>query len=130
MNKIQEIYNLLLKEFGKQGWWPLNNKYFHGNYSYPLNEKEILEICIGAILTQSISWKNVEKALNELRKSNLIDLENLRKIDFKELADIIKSSGYNNQNSKKIKGFVEFLKSGKEISRENLLEIWGVGIIL
>ena len=126
MNKIQEIYTILYKEFKEQGWWPVGNKY-HANYIKPENEKEIFEICLGAILTQNTSWKNVEKALENLNKNNLIDLEKLNNIDIKKLAETIKSSGYNNQKARKIKEFVNFLKSGKEINRENLLKIWGIG---
>ncbi|MEK6861755.1 MAG: hypothetical protein AABY07_07330 [Nanoarchaeota archaeon] len=127
MNKIQDIYSILLKEFKPQGWWPIRSTYFPEEYSRALSEEEILEICLGAILTQNTSWKNVEKALENLNKNNLIDLERLNKIDIKELAGIIKSSGYNNQKARKIKEFVKFLKSGKEVNRENLLQIWGIG---
>ena len=126
MDNVLEIYRILLKEFKEQGWWPVNDKY-HSGYLKPEIKKEVLEICLGAILTQNTSWKNVEKALDELRKNNLIDLSNLRKIDIKKLAEIIKISGYNNQKARKIKEFVKFLDSEKEITRENLLNIWGVG---
>ena len=126
MNQILEIYGILLKEFKEQGWWPVFRNYFP-NYIKPENNKEILEICLGAILTQNTSWKNVEKALDELRKDNLIDLDNLKKIDVNKLALIIKSSGYNNQKARKIKEFIKFLVSGKKINRENLLGVWGIG---
>jgi endonuclease-3 related protein len=126
MNKIQLIYLILLKEFKEQGWWPVENKY-HANYIKPENKKEILEICLGAILTQNTTWKNAEKALEDLNKNNLIDLEKLNKIDTKGLAETIKSSGYNNQKARKIKEFAKFLISKKEINRENLLQIWGIG---
>ncbi|MFH1053525.1 MAG: hypothetical protein V1740_03865 [Candidatus Woesearchaeota archaeon] len=65
MNDIRKIYQFLLKEYGHQGWWPLldvkeNNPtktgslrgYHLDDYSYPKNEKQKFEICIGAILTQ------------------------------------------------------------------------------
>lgn len=125
--EIKEIYTRLLEEFDHQGWWPINNKYFPKDYSHSNSEKKVLEICIGAILTQNTNWKNVEKALSELNKNNLINLENLKKIDVKKLAEIIKSSGYNNQKARKLKEFVKFLESKKEINRESLLEIWGIG---
>ncbi|MBI2672417.1 endonuclease [Candidatus Woesearchaeota archaeon] len=127
INKILEIYNILLKEFRHQGWWPINQKYLPADYSKPETEEEILEICLGTILTQNTSWKNVEKALVNLQKNNLFNLKNLQKIDVKKLAEIIKSSGYNNQKARKIKEFINFLESKKEITRENLLKIWGIG---
>ena len=127
MNKIQKVYNILLKEFKHQGWWPINLKYLPEDYSKPGTEEEILEICFGAILTQNTSWKNVEKALINLQKNNLFNLKKLQKIDVKKLAEIIKSSGYNNQKARKIKEFINFLESKKGITRENLLNVWGIG---
>ena len=46
------------------------------------------------ILTQNTSWKNVEIAIENLNKENLIDIRKLKKIDKKKLARLIKSSGY------------------------------------
>jgi len=121
---LNEVYQILYDEYGPQGWWPINNKYSKGDYSIPRNEKEEFEIILGAILTQSTSWKNVEKSLDILRKNKLIDRNKLEKIEETELAKLIKHSGYNNQKAKKIK---EYLKFNKEITRETLLEIWGFG---
>ena len=124
MSKIKIIYDDLYKVYGKQGWWPLGGKY---SGKINLNEKESLEISLGAILTQNTSWNNAEKALENLRKNNLLDKEKLKLIETEKLAFLIKSSGNNNQKAKKIKEFIRFLDSKKEITRENLLSIWGVG---
>jgi endonuclease-3 related protein len=128
-----KIYEKLLRKYKHQGWWPLYNKksekfeYFPRDYSHPKNDEQRLEICLGAILTQGTNWKNVEKALLNLIKNNLINTNKLNKINIKKLSLLIKSSGYYNQKAKKIKYFVSFLKSKKEITRENLLKIWGIG---
>ncbi len=126
--KIYEAYNLLLKSFGRQGWWPRfdNNRFIYNKdfkNSKP-SEDEAFVISISAILAQNTNWKNVEKAVINLNKENLLSKEALLKIDVGKLAGLIKPAGYFNQKAKKIK---EFLKFNKEISRENLLEIWGVG---
>ncbi len=115
MLDIKEIYSSLLNHFGKQNWWPTisNNKAF--------------EISIGAILTQNTSWKNVEKAIKNLKDNNLLSKDAIKKIKVERLAKLIKSSGYHNQKAKKLKEFVKFLESSKEINRENLLSIWGIG---
>lgn len=110
-----EIYNKLLKKYGRQNWWPCISK----------NKK--FETCLGAILTQNTSWKNAEKAIKTLNENNLINLNKLDKISEKELSLLIKSSGYYRQKAKKIKEFINFLKSNKKITRENLLGIWGIG---
>lgn len=131
--ELKEIYKNLLGVYGYQGWWPLFNEetgkieYHPGKYSLPENDSQRFEICLGAILAQNTSWKNVEKALGNLRKNNLLNKEEIKLIETKKLAGLIKSSGYNNQKAKKIKEFIIFLDSKKEINRENLLGVWGIG---
>ena len=142
MNRILGIYNILLENFGSQNWWPVTNE----NSVKPtyekrdrLTERQKFEICVGAILTQNISWKNVEVAIINLNKENLIDIRKIKKIDKKKLANLIKSSGYYNQKAIKLKIFAkylaenykgnlkEFLKKSIEKLREELLAIKGVG---
>ena len=118
------VYNKLYNYYGAQGWWPINKNY---SGKLRLNYGEKFEICLGAILTQNTSWTNVEKTLSNLRKNNILNINKLRLIDINKLAELIKSSGYNNQKSKKIKQFIKFLDSDKEINRENLLDVWGIG---
>ncbi len=127
---MNNIYNKLLQQFGKQYWWPIidlpsNQSIYHLNA--PRNEEDRLEICIGAILTQNTSWNNVEKSIKILKENNLFNIKNITKIPESELALLIKSSGYYNQKAKKIKELIKFLSSEKEINRNNLLEIWGIG---
>ncbi|MFH1332522.1 MAG: endonuclease, partial [archaeon] len=50
--------------------------------------------------------------------------EAIIKIDNNKLSQYIKSSGYYNQKTRKLK---EFAKYKGETTRENLLKIWGVG---
>jgi endonuclease-3 related protein len=125
-----KIYNKLLKNYGYQRWWPLyslKTKNFEYNSRNPDTKSQKLEICLGAILTQGTNWKNVEKALLNLIKNNLINEENLIKISLKKLSLLIKSSGYHNQKAIKIKEFIKFLNSKTKITKENLLNIWGIG---
>lgn len=135
MNKLDLFYKKLLKQYGPQGWWPLFNpktgrfEYHKGDYSLPKNDAQRFEICLGAILTQNTSWKNVEKAIKELNKNNLMEKKKIKLIDKAILADIIKSSGYHNQKARKLKEFANFYISlGKrKPSREELLSVWGIG---
>ncbi len=139
---IKSIYSHLYSYFGPQHWWPVTldreiiPKY-HKNIK--LNKKQKLEICFGAILTQNTSWKNVEKAIIQLNKGQLIDIKKILKIENKKLAEIIKSSGYYNQKAKKLKNFCHFLlnnhngsieklfKNSIEKLRNELLSINGIG---
>ena len=83
--EILEIYYKLYSEYGPQGWWPVLDyknketgtslKYYHPeDYDIPNNDKDRFEICLGAILTQNTSWKNVEKAIFNLYQNNLINI--------------------------------------------------------
>lgn len=142
---IKKIYKMLLEEYGRQGWWPVTPFCGPETQTTPVygiktrTEKQKLEICIGAILTQNTSWKNADKAIVILNKNNLIDVNNLKKIKKEELAQLIKSSGYYNQKAAKIKNFIDFLiknhkgnlellfKLNKGELRKELLSISGIG---
>ena len=139
---LKIIYNSLLSHFGPQHWWPVTKESefipkYHKNIE--LSDKQKLEICFGAILTQNTNWKNVEKAVVELNKNDLIDVNKIHKIDVKKLALLIKSSGYHNQKAKKLKNLCDFLlrnyngklkllfKNNVNELRKKLLSINGIG---
>ncbi len=142
MNKIKCFYEKLLEKYGLQGWWPLLDckgcnptktgsiqGYHPGDYSYPKNENQRFEICIGAILTQNTSWPQVEKALINLKKINAINPEKIKNMEISELCHAIKPAGYFNQKAKKLKIFSEFYINlkGKKPTRDELLALWGIG---
>ncbi|MEK9149599.1 MAG: endonuclease III domain-containing protein [Candidatus Desantisbacteria bacterium] len=125
MKKIfKEIFDRLYTKFGPMGWWP--------------GETQI-EIIVGAILTQNTSWSNVEKAIANLKREDLLSVKALRDIGIESLSRLIRPSGYYNQKAKKIKHFTDFLFSTYDGSlnkmfetdtlplRENLLKINGIG---
>src|SRR3989344_6759328 len=138
--QLVKIYEILLKEYSHQGWWPVTEKdelaptYKKRN---SLTEKQILEICVGAILTQNTNWEpNVTTSIINLNKENLINLEKLKKIDNKKLISLIKSSGYYNQKTERIKLLTKFLHENpiKKLQnietqklRELLLKQKGIG---
>lgn len=132
MEQLNEIYQILLKEYSPQGWWPVTEKdELTPTYKkrLQLTEKQILEICVGAILTQNTNWEpNVTSSIINLNKENLINLEKLKRIDNKKLINLIKSSGYYNQKAERLKLFVKFLhenpiKKLKETETQKLREL-------
>ncbi len=141
MKKLKKIFNLLLSHFGTKLWWPVTEKYeLYPKYTGgPKNEKQQLEVIFGAILTQNTNWNNVQKAIVELNKKDLIDVKKIINIDIKELAILIRSSGYHNQKAKRLKNFCNFLlknyngelallfDSSIPKIRKELLEINGIG---
>lgn len=126
--KHKELFFLLQREYGPQGWWPLVKTGYHlNNYSIPSNRNEQYEIAIGAILTQGTSWNNVETALLNIYKRGVLSPEGIMSIDKKELSELIKSAGYFNQKAEYIINFTKWFLENKTPSREELLKIKGIG---
>ncbi len=122
--KLLNIYQKLYNAIGPRHWWPGDSPF---------------EVIIGAILTQNTSWKNVETAIKALKEYNLLDPVRLLKVDEGILANTIKSSGFFNIKTKRIKNFIRFLFENYQGSlekmfsenptplREKLLKINGIG---
>jgi len=121
---LTEVYNRLFEHYGPQHWWPGDSPF---------------EVIIGAILTQSTAWANVEKAIANLKTAGLLDPESLDAIVTDKLAALIRPSGYYNAKAAKLKAFVERLHDGYGGSldrlfaldtsdlRKELLSIHGIG---
>jgi len=118
MSELLDLYNSLLAEYGKQNWWPADSKY---------------EVVIGAILTQNTNWNNVEKALNNLRKENLLSPKEILKIPNSELEILIRPSGFYKQKAERLKlatkKWIEIYNSKIETInlRNELLSLKGIG---
>lgn len=122
--KLLKLYETLREHFGHRHWWPGDTP---------------LEICLGAILTQNTSWSNVEKALENLKVSNVFTLKKIHAISTANLAKLIIPAGYFNVKAKRLKNFVTHIAErhdGKLDSlfqkkipwlREELLSINGIG---
>jgi endonuclease-3 related protein len=118
------IYNRLFDRYGPQHWWPGDTPF---------------EIIIGAILTQSTAWTNVEKAIANLKADDLLDAVSLDEIETEKLAALIRPSGYYNAKAVKLKAFVERLNQAYDGNldrlftldtsdlRKELLSIHGIG---
>ena len=121
---LLDIYHRLLARYGPQHWWPGDSR---------------LEIVLGAILTQSTAWTNVEKALTNIRGAGLLSVQQLKKIPRDRLATHIRPSGFFNAKTKKVKAFIDhlcknyggdlelFLSKEMYELREELLSIYGIG---
>lgn len=86
-----EVYERLLATYGPQGWWP-------GETAF--------EVIVGAILTQSAAWGNVERALANLKAAGVLSPGGLHTLDEAEIARLIRPSGYFNAKARKLKAFV------------------------
>ncbi|MBN1156321.1 endonuclease [Candidatus Woesearchaeota archaeon] len=142
MEIIKKIYEILYKAHGRQGWWPVTPNWCHGRENRPIyhvltrTENQRFEICLGAILTQNTAWKNVEKAIENLNKHHLIDIDELSKIKKEKLAQLIRSAGYFNQKAERLilfsrfvrkKGIKNLLNAETAELRKELLSLNGIG---
>lgn len=91
---LADVYGRLLAAYGPQGWWP-------GETAF--------EVIVGAILTQSAAWVNVEKALANLKAAGALSPEGLHALDEGEIARLIRPSGYFNAKARKLKAFVDIV---------------------
>ena len=122
----KSFFKLFLK-YGKQYWWPSSFK----------GEKRIIEILIGAVLTQNTSWKQVEKSLNNLKKENLISLRLIEEIkENKEfIIELIKPSGFASVKVNTLLNLLNYYKENKKemrnkstsVLRKELLSLRGIG---
>jgi endonuclease-3 related protein len=121
---LQEIYHRLYQRYGPQRWWPGEGP---------------LDVIIGAILTQSVAWPNVEQALHNLKQADCWSLEAIHHCPQDNLAAIIRPCGYFNTKARKLKAFAAhvvnqytgnleaFLAQDLRPLREELLSIYGIG---
>lgn len=123
-NALKEFFDAMHKALGPQHWWPAKTPF---------------EMIVGAILTQNTSWKNVERAIENLRNAGCLDAAKLRDIDIADLAQLIRPAGYFNVKAKRLKSFVTWFWGRYEgdldrmfaartaTLREELLSISGIG---
>ena len=121
---LDDTYRILDDHFGNLHWWPGDSP---------------LEVIVGAILTQNTAWKNVETAIAALRRHALLSVTALMDIPERELAGMIRPSGYYNVKSRRLKAFLVFLRDEFRGSldvmfsedvpmlRQKLLGIKGIG---
>ncbi|MGD0205050.1 MAG: endonuclease III domain-containing protein [Dehalococcoidia bacterium] len=118
------MYRRLYAAYGPQHWWPADSRF---------------EVVVGAILTQSAAWVNVEKAIDNLRAAGLLSPQGLLGVGPDELARLIYPAGYYNAKARKLKAFLEMLfdRHGGQLDalfalplpelRQELLATHGIG---
>ena len=76
---LLKIFHRLNECYGQQHWWPADSPF---------------EVMVGAILTQNTSWNNDEKAIDNLKSANALNVQTMLNIHEKKLAKLIRQSGY------------------------------------
>jgi endonuclease-3 related protein len=110
---LLDLYARLFKAFGPRYWWPGDSGF---------------EIAVGAILTQNTAWRNVTKAITNLKARNLLSPRALYDVP-----------GYYNIKARRLKHFADFLyqesdgdldrllAENLDTLRERLLSVNGIG---
>ncbi len=123
-NRVQEMYQHLFAAFGPQRWWPGDTPF---------------EVMVGAVLTQSTGWVNVEKAIANLKEFDLLSFESLVALPFEALAAYIRPCGYYNVKAGRLKNLFAMIEEryGGDLDRlfeqdlttlrHDLLSVKGIG---
>ena len=91
-----ELYEFLLSHFGSQHWWPAETPF---------------EVVVGAILTQQVAWENVEKAIENLKSSHVLDPCKISNLPLWKLEVYVKPTGFYRQKARRLKDICAYISS-------------------
>jgi len=123
-DRLLDIYRILFDHYGPREWWPSETPF---------------EVVVGAILTQNTAWRNVEKAITNLKRCGPLTPEALSRLPEETLSEAIRPSGYYRQKGKRLRNFLGMLSDRFECQldalfdlptealREELLVLSGIG---
>jgi endonuclease-3 related protein len=121
---LRDMASRLQKAFGPQHWWPADTPF---------------EVMVGAVLTQNANWKNVEKAIGNLKRAKALSPWAILALTPAKLQKLIRPAGYFRVKEKRLRSVVEWfwtrargrparLKATPTLElREELLSVHGVG---
>jgi endonuclease-3 related protein len=124
MSHLLQAYKRLLATFGPQHWWPGDSPF---------------EIMAGAVLVQNTAWRNVERAIANLRDAGVMEPRALYALPPEELAELIRPAGYFQVKTRRLRNLLKFVIDEYDGSldsmfrthvaalREQLLSIHGIG---
>src|SRR6185436_19445014 len=91
---LRRAYELMHSHYGHLKWWPGETPF---------------EICVGAILTQNTQWRNVELAIANLKRADVLDPRKMFALPESELAQLIRPAGYFNVKARRLRSFLKVL---------------------
>jgi len=121
---LKEVFDRLYAAYGPRHWWPGESPF---------------EVLIGAVLTQNTSWQNVEKAIDRLRRDDLLEPHALYAVPPEELEELIRPAGYFRIKARRLRSLLQFLverydgsleamfQTGLAELRTRLLQVKGIG---
>jgi endonuclease-3 related protein len=119
---LERLYERLLAAYGPQHWWPGDSPF---------------EVMVGAVLTQNTAWRNVERAIVNLKAAGTLAAPAIASMPHADLATLIRPAGYFNVKARRLQAFCRFLVGvgGEEALalrptdalRRDLLAVHGIG---
>jgi endonuclease-3 related protein len=122
--ELMDVYERLSRAFGPQRWWPGESPF---------------EVLVGAVLVQNTAWKNVERAIANLRDAGFMSPEALYALPADELAELIRPAGYFQVKTRRLRNLLKFVHDEYDGAldrmfatdlptlREQLLSVSGIG---
>lgn len=117
--RLRGIYRRLFAHYGPQHWWPAESPF---------------EVMVGAVLTQNTAWVNVERAIDNLRRAELLSPQAIAALPPSRLARHLRPAGYFNVKAKRLQALCIWLKGQVDPQcletlalRERLLSVHGIG---
>jgi len=127
-----KLYKMLIKMYlGSiltEEWWPVN-----GGLDWPAPASNIFERAVGAVLVQNTSWRNVQRAIENLQSQKLLNTTAFLSASEAVIAECVRPAGFVTRKPKTLKTLASFLANveTEELTtgelREKLLEIKGIG---
>ncbi len=124
---LMALFEAMLAHFGPRHWWPAETP---------------TEMIAGAILTQSVSWRNVRQALSNLKDAQLLDFAALHRTPAQVIEPLVRPTRFYKAKTAKLKAFAAWVteRFGSDLDtfliqaptatkalRSELLAVHGIG---
>ncbi|MCG8530214.1 MAG: endonuclease III domain-containing protein [Desulfovibrionales bacterium] len=102
---LLNMFSAMQETLGNSEWWPADSSF---------------EVMVGAVLTQNTNWKNVEKAIANLKEANMLSPETMLALSQEDLAALIRPAGYYNIKAKRLQNLLQWFKEASDFSFDDL----------
>jgi len=107
-DRIRNLYDVLHAAYGPQEWWPADSPF---------------EVIVGAILTQRTAWRNVERAISAMRRSDLLSTDAIERASKSVLTEAIRAAGFYTAKTATLKGFVRHLNEEHDGALDRMFDV-------
>lgn len=91
---LRHMYEAMFAALGESHWWPGDSPF---------------EVAVGAVLTQNTNWGNVEKAIANLRREDLLRPAAMLAVPEARLAELLRPAGYYRIKAARLRNLLQFM---------------------